>query len=241
MTHFVILDGYTLNPGDNPWNPIEQHGTVEVHDRTPPEQVVERSREADIPVTNKVTISAQAIEQLPKLKFIAVTATGCNIVDIATAGRRGISVSNVPVYGTANVAQFTWALILELCHHVGRHANSVAAGAWTKSTDFCYWLTPQIELAGKSLGLVGYGRIARQVGVIGEAFGMQILASEPTTLVGIGPLDVDRTIDCRGGHRQPASPTDAGERTNGELRAAWQNASSRILGQHIPRWSRQRV
>lgn len=177
MIHFVILDGYTLNPGDNPWEPIKQYGTVEVHDRTPPEQVVVCSQHADILVTNKVAISAEAIEQLPRLKFIAVTATGYNMVDVAAARHRGILVANVPLYGTANVAQFTWALILELCHHVGQHSNSVAAGDWTKSTDFCYWLTPQIELAGKSLGLVGYGRIARQVGVIGEAFGMQVLAS----------------------------------------------------------------
>ena len=114
---------------------------------------------------------------MPALKFIAVTATGYNIVDVAAARRRGIPVSNVPEYGTQTVAQFTWALILELCHHVGRHAESVAAGDWTQSPDFCYWLTPQLELAGKNLGLVGYGRIAQQVGVIGQAFGMKLLAS----------------------------------------------------------------
>jgi glycerate dehydrogenase len=177
VTSIVILDGYTLNPGDNSWRPIEQLGAVDVYDRSAPEQIVERSRDADILITNKVTISADAIERLPKLKFIAVTATGYNIVDVEAARRRGIPVSNVPVYGTMNVAQFTWSLILELCHHVGQHATSVAAGEWSKSADFCYWLTPQVELAGKQLGLVGYGRIARQVGTIGEAFGMSVLAS----------------------------------------------------------------
>ena len=135
-----------------------------------------RAEDAEILITNKFRISAEDIEQLPALKFIAVTATGYDIVNIEAARRRGIPVSNVPVYGTATVAQFTWALILELCHHVGRHANSVAAGDWTRCPDFSYWLTPQIELAGKRLGLVGYGRIARQVGTIGQAFGMKVSA-----------------------------------------------------------------
>ena len=148
MVHIVVLDGYTINPGDNSWQPLEQFGAVEIHDRTPASELVKRAIDADILVTNKTNISAELVEQLPKLKFIAVTATGYNIVDIDTARRRGIPVSNVPTYGTMTVAQFTWALILELCHHVGRHAESVAAGEWTKSPDFCYWLTPQIELAG---------------------------------------------------------------------------------------------
>jgi len=177
MVHIVVLDGYTINPGDNSWKPLEQFGTVEIYDRTPASELVKRSIDADILVTNKTNISAELIEQLPKLKFIAVTATGYNIVDIDTARRRGIPVSNVPAYGTTTVAQFTWALILELCHHVGRHAESVAAGDWTKCPDFCYWLTPQIELAGKRLGIVGYGRIGRQVGAIGQAFEMTVSVS----------------------------------------------------------------
>ena len=176
MTHIVVLDGRTLNPGDNSWHPIEQHGSVVVHEVTEPDLVPERGRDADILITNKCPISAEAIEKLPRLKFIAVTATGYNIVDTAAARRRGIPVSNVPVYGTTNVAQFTWALILELCHHVGKHAESVVDGQWAQCTDFCYWLTPQVELAGKQLGLIGYGRIGRQVGVIGRAFGMEVLA-----------------------------------------------------------------
>ncbi len=177
MIQIVILDGYTLNPGDNSWELLQQFGTLKVYDRTAQEELVERSKGAEILITNKTPITADSIERLPKLKFISVTATGYNIVDVAAARSHGICVSNVPVYGTATVAQFTWALILELCHHVGQHVQSVSAGEWTNSADFCYWQTPQIELAGKRLGVVGYGRIARQVGVIGEAFGMHLLAS----------------------------------------------------------------
>jgi glycerate dehydrogenase len=176
VTRIVVLDGYTVNPGDNSWDRLKQFGTLEIYDRTAPEEFHSRAAGAEILITNKFRISAEDIEQLPALKFIAVTATGYDIVDVAAARRRGIPVSNVPVYGTATVAQFTWALILELCHHVGRHANSVAAGDWTRCPDFSYWLTPQLELAGKRLGIVGYGRIARQVGSIGQAFGMKVSA-----------------------------------------------------------------
>ncbi len=177
MTRIVVIDGYTLNPGDNPWTPLEELGELTVHERIDVDSVVEVARDADIVITNKCPVSKAAIEQLSQLKFIAVTATGYNIVDVAAARERGIPVSNVPEYGTKTVAQFTWALILELCHRVGRHAESVRAGEWTKSPDFCYWLTPQVELDGKNLGLVGYGRIAQQVEVIGSAFGMRVLAS----------------------------------------------------------------
>jgi glycerate dehydrogenase len=177
VVQIVVIDGYTVNPGDNPWTPLKELGALTVHDRTAPEEILALAANADILITNKCPISASAIEQLSALKFIAVTATGYNIVDVAAARRRGIPVSNVPEYGTQTVAQFTWALILELCHHVGRHAESVSAGDWATCPDFCYWLTPQVELAGKSLGLVGYGRIARRVGAIGQAFGMKLFAS----------------------------------------------------------------
>jgi glycerate dehydrogenase len=177
VTRIVVVDGYTLNPGDNSWQPLQDLGDVEVYDRTAPDELVVRAREADIIVTNKAPLNGEAIEQLPNLKLIAVTATGYNIVDVAAARRHGIAVTNVPEYGTNTVAQFTWALILELCHQVGRHGQSVSAGDWTRGKDFCYWLTPQIELAGKRLGLVGYGRIARRVGEIGKAFGMSVFAS----------------------------------------------------------------
>jgi glycerate dehydrogenase len=177
VAKIVVIDGYTLNPGDNPWTPLEKLGTVEVHDHTAPEDVAAHARRAEILIVNKCAVPAETIERLPVLKFISVTATGFNIVDVAAARRRGIPVSNVPEYGTQTVAQFTWALILELCHHVGQHVESVAAGDWAKSLDFCYWLAPQVELSGKRLGLVGYGRIARQVAKIGRAFGMQIIAA----------------------------------------------------------------
>ena len=177
MTKIVVVDGYTLNPGDNPWTPLAELGTLEVYDRTAPEEIPTLAERADILITNKCAISGEAIERLPQLKFIAVTATGYNIVDVKAARRRNIPVSNVPEYANQTVAQFTWALILELCHRVGLHAESVASGEWTRSPDFCYWKSPQIELAGKRLGLVGYGRIARNVAAIGRAFGMQVLAS----------------------------------------------------------------
>jgi glycerate dehydrogenase len=177
VTRIVVIDGYTLNPGDNPWAPLEELGQLTVHERTDAKAVVENVRDADIVITNKCPVSKAAIEKLPQLKFIAVSATGYNIVDVAAARVHGIPVSNVPEYGTRTVAQFTWSLILELCHHVGRHSESVHAGEWTKAPDFCYWLAPQIELDGKSLGLVGYGRIAQGVGAIGAAFGMRVLAS----------------------------------------------------------------
>ncbi len=177
MTRIVVIDGYTLNPGDNPWAPLEELGQLTVHDRSDADSVVEVARDADVVITNKCPVSKAAIEKLPQLKLIAVSATGYNIVDVAAARGRGIPVSNVPEYGTKTVAQFTWALILALCHQVERHSESVHAGDWAKSTDFCYWLTPQIELDGKFLGLVGYGRIAQQVGAIGAAFGMRVLAS----------------------------------------------------------------
>jgi glycerate dehydrogenase len=177
MTHIVILDGYTLNPGDNPWDPLEQLGTLDIYDRIEPDEVVRSAKDANILITNKCPITAEAMDQLLNLKFIGITATGYNIVDVAAARRRGIPVSNVPEYGTVTVAQFTWALILELCHQVGRHVQSVAVGEWSKSPDFCYWLTPQLELVGKRLGLVGYGRIARKVGEVGQALGMQVIAT----------------------------------------------------------------
>jgi glycerate dehydrogenase len=177
MPKIVVLDGYTLNPGDNPWTPLEELGALAVYDRIAPAQVSTAAGDADIVITNKCPLTAETIATLPRLKFIAVTATGHNIVDGRAARKRNIPVSNVPEYGTRTVAQFTWALILELCHRVGKHDDSVKAGGWTASPDFCYWLTPQIELAGKQLGLIGYGRIARCVAEIGRAFGMVVLAA----------------------------------------------------------------
>jgi glycerate dehydrogenase len=176
-SNIVVLDGYTLNPGDNPWDPISRLGALHVYDRSTREQSLERSAAANVLITNKVPIDSTVMEAARDLRFIAVTATGFNVVDAAAARQRGIRVSNVPVYGTDTVAQFTFALILELCHRVGQHAASVANGDWQRSRDWCYWLTPQVELAGKRIGIVGFGRIGRRVGELAHAFGMEVLAN----------------------------------------------------------------
>jgi glycerate dehydrogenase len=172
----VILDGATLNPGDNPWADIEAIGTLAIYDRTQLELIVERSRDADVLVVNKVKLTEAVLKQLAGLKLIAVTATGYDCVDVNAAKRLGISVCNVPVYGTESVAQHTFALIMHLCHRIDLHDSAVHAGEWTRSPDFSFWKTPLVELAGLKLGMVGYGRIGRRVAELGHAFGMQILA-----------------------------------------------------------------
>lgn len=176
----VVLDGYTVNPGDNPWDPLARLGELTVHDYTPDDQILEQTAGHEIVITNKAPLSAATIAALPALKFISVTATGYNIVDIKAASNRGIPVSNVPEYGTDSVAQFAFALLLELCHHVGLHSDAVRTGEWTRSRDFCFWKTPLIELAGRSMGIVGFGRIGRRVGELAHAFGMQVLACDTT-------------------------------------------------------------
>lgn len=173
----VVLDGHTLNPGDNPWDDLARLGELTVHDRTPPGLVVERAAGAEVVLTNKTVLDAAALAQLPALRFVAVLATGYNVVDVAAARARGIPVSNVPEYGTADVAQHALALLLELCHRVGDHARAVAGSAWTKAPDFCFWLTPPRSLDGQTMGIVGYGRIGRQMAVLARALGMQVLAS----------------------------------------------------------------
>ena len=175
----VVLDGYTLQPGDLSWDGLRTLGEVEVHDRTPADLIVERSRGASVILTNKTPLRADALAQLPDLRFIAVLATGYDIVDIQTARERGIPVSNIPTYGTNSVAQFAFALILELCHRVQRHADDAAGGGWIRQNEWSYHLSPLIELAGKTLGLIGFGRIGRQTGVIARAFGMNVIAADP--------------------------------------------------------------
>ncbi|UCF73402.1 MAG: D-2-hydroxyacid dehydrogenase [Deltaproteobacteria bacterium] len=175
----VVLDGYTLNPGDNSWDAVGKLGELKVYDRTAPHELLERTREAGIILTNKMPLSAETLRQLQKLRFISVLATGYNIVDIVAAGERGIPVSNVPEYGTDSVAQFAFALLLELCHHVGIHDIAVKAGEWAASPDWSFWKTPQILLTGKTMGIVGFGRIGRRVGELAHAFGMEVLAFDP--------------------------------------------------------------
>ena len=173
----VVLDGYTLNPGDLSWEGFEKLGELEVHERTPANLIVERARDAEIAMTNKTPLNAETLKQLPKLRCIGVLATGYNCVDVKAARAQGIPVCNVPTYGTASVAQFTFALLLELCHNVKLHSDAARAGDWSRNKDWCFALTPLTELAGKTLGIVGFGRIGRQVGAIGNAFGMRILAN----------------------------------------------------------------
>ncbi len=173
----VVVDGHTMNPGDNPWDELATLGELSVYDRSSPAELLERAGDADVLVTNKAPIDQAAIERLPKLRFIAVTATGYNVVDVEAASKRGIPVSNVPEYGTDSVAQFTMALVLELASRVGEHDRAVRAGEWTAAPDFCFWRTSPLELAGLTMGIVGFGAIGRRVGNLAHAFGMGVLAA----------------------------------------------------------------
>ena len=172
----VILDGYTANPGDLSWDEFTQLGECTIHERSLEAEVVERARDAEVLLTNKTVITAAALAQLPALRYIGVLATGYNNVDAAAARERGIPVCNVPEYSTPAVAQTVFALLLELTNRTGHHAQTVRAGRWTASKDFCYWDGSLIELSGLTLGIIGYGRIGQQVAQIGRAFGMRILA-----------------------------------------------------------------
>jgi glycerate dehydrogenase len=176
----VVLDGFTLNPGDNPWTPLAELGDVRVYDRSTPAEVRERAAEADILLTNKTPLPQDIIHSAPRLKFISVLATGHNIVDIVAARQRGIVVSNVPDYGTNTVAQFVMGIMLELCHRIGDHSNVVRAGTWTTSNDWSFWKSPQIELYDKTMGIVGFGRIGRRVAALAESFGMHVIYNTHT-------------------------------------------------------------
>lgn len=175
----VVLDGYTLNPGDLSWEKIEELGDLTVYDRTAENEIVKRIGDAEIVFTNKTPITEQTMKQCKDLKYIGVLATGYNIVDVVAASKRDIAVTNIPTYGTAAVAQYVFALLLELCHHVGDHSRSVKQGDWTNGDDFCYWNYPLTELDGKTMGIVGYGRIGQRVARIALAYGMKILVSTP--------------------------------------------------------------
>jgi glycerate dehydrogenase len=174
----VVLDGYALNPGDLTWNGLRKLGEVQIYERTPQEWIVERARDADIILTNKTRLAAATLENLPKLRYIGALATGYDVIDVEAARARGITVTNVPTYGTESVAQFTIALLLELCQHVGIHNQAVQGGAWLQSPDWVFWRTPLVELWGKTMGIIGFGRIGRQVGRIALALGMRVIASD---------------------------------------------------------------
>jgi len=176
----VVLDGFTLNPGDLSWNELKSIGDCEIYDRTPPAEVVKRAADAEIVLTNKTVLNREQILALPKLKYIGVLATGYNIVDAAAARDRNIPVTNVPTYGTKSVAQHTIALLLELTQHVGHHAQTVRDGRWTQSLDYCYWDYPLIELDALTMGIIGLGRIGKAVAELAKAFGMNVLATSAT-------------------------------------------------------------
>jgi glycerate dehydrogenase len=175
--NIVVLDGYTLNPGDLSWDDLEALGSCEIFERTTPAEVMPRAADAEALITNKVVLHREQILALSKLKYIGVTATGYNIIDTACARERGVVVTNVPTYGTRSVAQHTFALLLELTQYVGHHAQTVREGRWVKSPDWCYWDKPLIELDGLTMGIVGYGRIGQAVARLAEAFGMKVITS----------------------------------------------------------------
>lgn len=174
----VLLDAHTANPGDVSWGPLEAIGNCEVHPRTPAGSIVERCLGAGVVITNKAPMTRETIMALPDLRYIGVAATGFNIVDVAAASERGVVVTNVPGYSTPGVAQHVFALILEISNHAGDATRSVAGGGWVQSPDFAYWDHPIFELAGKTLGIVGFGEIGAAVARIGNAFGMRVLASK---------------------------------------------------------------
>lgn len=192
----VVLDGYTENPGDLSWDALGRLGELTVYDRTPQDQVIERIGNAEIVLVNKVQMTKEIIEQTTSVKYIGVLATGYNVVDVDAAKAKGITVTNIPTYGTDGVAQYAIALLLELCHRIGDHSNTVSAGDWTNNPDWCYWNSPQMELAGKTLGIIGYGRIGQKVGAIASALGMNVLANDrgkkQDTSAGAKLVDLDQ-------------------------------------------------
>lgn len=187
----VVLDGYTENPGDLSWDALAQLGELTVYDRTDPQDealIISRMAGAELVFTNKTPITRAAIDACPRLRFIGILATGYNVVDCAYARKKGIPVSNVPAYGTASVSQFSIALLLELCHHIGHHDRAVHDGRWERCADWCFWDYPLIELEGKTMGIIGFGRIGQAEGRIARALGMRVLAHD------LHPTDAGREL-----------------------------------------------
>jgi glycerate dehydrogenase len=172
----TVLDGYCMNPGDLSWDALREFGDLEVFERTHPDDVAERGAGADVILTNKTPIRADVFRRLPDLKYIGVLATGYDVIDIVAARAHGVVVTNIPTYASTSVAQFVIALLLELCHNVKQHSDAVRAGEWRRSPDWSFCMTPLIELAGKTMGIVGFGRIGRHTGKIADALGMPVLA-----------------------------------------------------------------
>ena len=187
----VVLDGYTENPGDLSWDALAQLGELTVYDRTDPQDealIIARMAGAELVFTNKTPITRAAIDACPRLRFIGILATGYNVVDCAYAREKGIPVSNVPAYGTASVSQFSIALLLELCHHIGHHDRAVHEGCWARCADWCFWDYPLIELEGKTMGIIGFGRIGQAEGRVARALGMRVLAHD------LHPTDAGREL-----------------------------------------------
>ena len=174
----VVLDGYTLNPGDITWDGLKALGELTCYDRTPGDKILERIGDAEVIITNKTPITKETLAAKPTIKYIGVLATGYNVVDFEAAKAKGIPVTNIPTYGTTAVSQFVFALLLEICHHAGHHSQTVMEGRWAKQPDFCYWDYPLVELAGKTMGIIGFGRIGQTAAKIAVAFGMNVLAND---------------------------------------------------------------
>ena len=190
----VVLDGYTLNPGDLTWEALEALGECTIYDRTSltdDAEIISRIGDAEIIFTNKTPLTKKILDACPNVKYIGVLATGYNIVDVAAAKERNIPVTNIPTYGTTAVAQFAMALLLEICHHVAHHSQAVHEGRWENSPDFCFWDYPLIELAGKTMGIIGYGRIGQTTGKLAQAFGMKVIAFDAMREVGTKLGDCD--------------------------------------------------
>jgi glycerate dehydrogenase len=176
--NIVVLDGYTENPGDLSWAELEKLGSLTVYDRTPLEKTIERIGDAEAVILNKAPVSKETLEACKNVKYIGVLATGYNIVDCEAAKARGIVVTNIPTYGTDAVGQFAIALLLEICHHIGHHDGEVKKGRWEQNPDWCFWDHPLIELAGKTLGVIGFGRIGQTTGRIARALNMNVIAHD---------------------------------------------------------------
>ena len=198
--HLVILDGYATNPGDISWAPIEQWADCTVYDRSDPSDVPARIEDADAVMLNKAVLDANSIDDAKNLKYVGILATGCNTVDHSAAAKKDITICNAPGYSTSTVAQHTFALLLALTNHVEQHAKDVTNGGWSKNPDYCYWLSPQVELAGKMMGLVGFGQIGQAVAKIALAHGMTVLAHRQNkaaaTPDGVTFLDLDELLSC---------------------------------------------
>jgi len=230
----IVLDGFTLNPGDLSWNELKSLGECEIHDRSSAPDVVRRAADAEIILTNKTVLNREQIFLLPKLKYIGVLATGYNIVDVAAARDRNIPVTNVPTYGTRSVAQHTFALLLELAQHAGHHAQTVRDGRWTKSPDFCYWDYPLVELDGLTMGIVGLGRIGKAVAGLAAAFGMSVLAASSAT-TSRNPMRRTRNVVASKRRRQPALPAHGANPEPGEQGDLGSAQADGVPAEHEPR------